>query len=139
MSSDLGVVEQWVYDTLAGDEDLADLVDGVYGYVPPRGEKGIVVTFQPSVMEDQMAMAGERISTAYLVTVKASGPDCGMAAVDTVAAAIDGLLHKAYDPNAAGSGLQLSCVRAGQVSYTEVTDGRVWYNRGGTFQVWLHT
>lgn len=134
----LGVLEKWVYQRLTADATLMALVDGVYAYSAPRGATGVVVTFQPSVAEDQMSMNGYRIGSYFRVTIKASGINTGMSRVDSVAERIDHLLHRSYDANALSSGFQLSGVRMAQVSYTEADAGVRYYHRGGSFEFMVH-
>lgn len=135
--SDLGTVEKWIRARLIGDSTLMTLVGGVYAYEAPRGATGVVVTFEPSSMEDQMAMGGHRIGSSYRFIVKGSVVGQGMMSVDAVAERIDHLLHRSWDGDVLGTGKQIAITRLGQVAYTEVDQGVRYFHRGATFEVFF--
>jgi hypothetical protein len=136
MSTELGIIDQWLYETLTGDVTVAAAVGSrVYADVAPAGATYPCVVFSSMAPLDINGAGATRIATKDLYLVRVIGKGGGFAAIDGAANAVDSLLKKAYEELTGG--VILSCLRDKPFQRSEVDSesGATFYSRGGLYRI----
>ncbi len=129
-------VEEWLYQTLAGDPTLRALVgDRVYAYQAPHEARYPLVVFSRQAGRDVRGVGPSRIlaNEIYQVKVIGRGSAVGFAALKAIADRVDTLLQGSS--GAVADGQVLSCVRESAVSYVETEEGAVYCHLGGLYRI----
>ncbi len=134
MSSEIGAVEAWLYDTLNDDATLGALVTGVYAYQAPDTATFPYVLFNQQSGVDVQGVGPTRIMSNMLYTVRAV-TDGTMGSLVTISDRIDTLLQAQSGSNSDGT--VLACVREEVFTMNEIIDSRPYRNLGGIYRIFV--
>ena len=134
------VIDTWLYTTLAGDQQLLDMLgDGdnsIISTLAIAGVKAPYVAFFMSSARDIMAVGMIRVQVDALYTVKTVGEGASWEVVRPIAARVDELLHEKNVTTGSGS---LACHRESVIQFAEIDQATQFRHLGGLFRVRANT
>jgi hypothetical protein len=132
--SESTVTDAWLYTTLTEDGTLAALVgDRVYADLAPGDAAHPLVVFALQSSVDLLAVGAVRVWAEQVYQVQAIGEGSAYAALAAVADQVDTLLHRASGTVTAGT--VWSCVREGELRYTETDRGVTYHHLGALWRI----
>lgn len=135
MANEVLLADQWLYNILSGDVQLAALVGvHIYSYLAPGGVTSPFVTYSFQGGADAIAVGGYRIMNTGSYQVKGITQSNSMVGpVKAIADRIDALLHRAT--GVVAGGIILACVRERPIAYMETSNGLRYNHAGGIYKV----
>jgi hypothetical protein len=137
VADELGVIEQWIVDTLLASSDVTDIVeDRIFDEPPPKGTRYPYIEYNMVSGSDVRTGVGtHRIFSDTIFTVKAVAASGNAPGLAELAGHIDAALTLISPTPVDAIGIVDGCVRERPVSFKEYTDGIHYEHRGGDFQV----
>lgn len=124
----------WIYEKLANDATLADLVDDrIYDGIAPEGAAFPYVVYSFQAGADTVVVGAARVLNSGLYLVKAVAETQSYSGPAEIADRIDDLLQAAS--GAADDGLILGANREQPIMYVEVVDTIQFRHVGGLYRI----
>lgn len=124
----------WVYETLANDATLADLVDDrIYDGLAPEGSAFPYVVYSFQAGTDTVVIGAARILNRGLYLVKAVAETQSYSGPTQIADRVDELLQAANGSTV--DGLILGVNREQPIMYIETIDGIQFRHVGGLYRI----
>ncbi|NLD42337.1 MAG: DUF3168 domain-containing protein [Chloroflexi bacterium] len=137
MTTELGVMDGWLYSTLTADGEIATMVGGrVYDALAPRGAALPYIVFQlQAAAGDTVVVGGIRLAANALYAVRAVTQGHGYAGARAIAAQVDRVLHGRRAVQEGG--VVLSCHRERPLKLPPgiAEGGAVYYQEGGIYRL----
>jgi len=130
-----GIIAPWLYDLLANDDILTDLVQGRVSYtLSARPPDLPYVTFLMQSHRDVLGVGGVEVMGDCLYAVKAVDRSSGWDSLNPIATRLHALLHRPHT-NITVPGGSLTTVRESIIEYPEVEAGQQYRHLGGIYRI----
>lgn len=144
MSSDLALIDRWIYERLAASPAVTSLVGGtasprIFASQATQGAALPLVIYDVDDGRHEAGVKGDSgCITADYVVRGVTAAD-GWASAAALAEAIDGALHQAAGTVIIGGTAVLAvggCVRTNNVRYLEFDAGKRYNHMGAAYRIW---